>query len=499
MRDDRNMNDQRYDKKITALQKSDKKKDHQNRIKYFNLQVILFVGVLYIFFFIGLLFFFRPSESLLEKRKLTSFPSLKTANFMNGEFTNQISTWYADTFPFREGLIKLNYKVQTLKGIGGMEFISSQVNSQDEIPEEVSKEELEKKLAALNENTEKSKKANSSNHQSNAEKEPQETADLAAQQERLKREQAALEAQNFVGGLFIVDDAAYGFYGFNEENSNGYINMLNNIQHSEPDLNFYNIIAPTSCGIKLSKETQKAVGSSDQKAGFDYINNGIKAINPKVKTVDAYTNIYKHRDEYTHFRTDHHWTQLGAYYAYQAFAETKGVEPVKLEDLHRDQFDGFLGSFYAQSNQNAKLANHPDYVEAYRLKSTNDMTFYDVDSNEYEWRIISDMTQTDDPNKYMTFIAGDQPLVILDNPDINNGDNAILIKDSFGNAFAPLLMANYDKVLVVDYRHFFKLDQYNDNIHQLISDYKVKDVVILMNADSSDNPAVFELIEGMFE
>ena len=33
--------------------------------------------------------------------------------------------------------------------------------------------------------------------------------------------------------------------------------------------------------------------------------------------------LMQHRDEYIYFGTDHHWTADGAYYAYEAYCESK--------------------------------------------------------------------------------------------------------------------------------------------------------------------------------
>ena len=51
--------------------------------------------------------------------------------------------------------------------------------------------------------------------------------------------------------------------------------------------------------------------------------------------MDAYTNLLLHNDEYLYFATDHHWTGLGAYYAYQPFCEQAGFEPVPLESMEK--------------------------------------------------------------------------------------------------------------------------------------------------------------------
>ena len=70
------------------------------RKKFMKITIMLFIFLLLLIGFIGLLFPLRPKVSEVEKRELTKFPKPTAATFMNGEFFSDISTWYADTFPF---------------------------------------------------------------------------------------------------------------------------------------------------------------------------------------------------------------------------------------------------------------------------------------------------------------------------------------------------------------------------------------------------------------
>jgi len=64
----------------------------------------------------------------------------------------------------------------------------------------------------------------------------------------------------------------------------------------------------------------------------------------------------------------------------------------------------------------------------------------------------------------------------MDNLDIENGDNVLLLKDSYGNAFAPFLMASYDKVFIIDYRH------YENSLFDFIVDNDIETVIFLNNS-----------------
>ena len=45
------------------------------------------------------------------------------------------------------------------------------------------------------------------------------------------------------------------------------------------------------------------------------------------RSVDVRQTLAEHKDEYIYYRTDHHWTSLGAYYAYQQLCGALGLTP----------------------------------------------------------------------------------------------------------------------------------------------------------------------------
>ena len=95
--------------------------------------VIAAAAVAAVFFLWGLLFFLRPAVSETEKRELTPFPTLTWDGFLNGEWTEGISRWYADTFPGRDGLTGAWNGVQSLFGIRNEQFRGGEG---DDIPDE---------------------------------------------------------------------------------------------------------------------------------------------------------------------------------------------------------------------------------------------------------------------------------------------------------------------------------------------------------------------------
>ena len=186
-----------------------------------------------------------------------------------------------------------------------------------------------------------------------------------------------------------------------------------------------------------------------KKDAFAYI---YSRLDPAVRRVDVMEELIRHNAEYLYYRTDHHWTALGAYYAYRVFAEQKGIQPHELSEFEKREYPGFLGTFYAYSNQSAALGDHPDTVEAYIPMGTNDAEIQQAEGGTLQWFVVSDVSDYGEGAKYSCFIGGDNPFTRITNPQIQDGSSCVVVKESYGNAFVPWLVDHYQNVYVVDYR-----------------------------------------------
>lgn len=202
----------------------------------------------------------------------------------------------------------------------------------------------------------------------------------------------------------------------------------------------------------------------------------VKKLSNNVKTVNMYDNLMKHRNEYIYFRTDHHWTALGAYYGYEEFCRAKGVLPITLDRHETVEFDGFLGSFYNDTNKSKVLEKNPDTIKAYYPISPDTSLVYTTTSGKSNsWDVIYDVSNYPAYAKYSTFIAGDNPYTVIKNDNLKDGSSCVVVKESFGNAFVPFLVDHYEKIYVVDYRYW------QGNVVKLAKEKKVDDVIFLNN------------------
>ncbi len=372
----------------------------------------------------GLLFFIRPSQSMLEKRTLTTFPSFTLSTFLDGSYFSDISLWYADTFPGRDRLMSVNNSIASMNGIHPKTQVLSTAKA-DEIGQKQEKEEETKK-------------------------EPAKIPDTFALQEEIQGQITA--------GLLVQNGAAYGGYYFNQAACDQYVNAVNRAA-SELDgtTNVYSILVPNNSAVMLDKETQEKLGGSDQKQAIEYYYSLYK----KAKGINMIDDLIKNNDKPLYFKTDHHWSADGAYYAYKNFAKEKGFKARSLSDYESKVFSPFYGSYL---NEIAQGQLEADSLTVYVPKSTNDMMVYDAEGgiptkeqlNEpgTPANIITlDDSLYDENNHYLRFINGDTGFKVIDNPKINDGSSVLVIKESYGNSFVPFLVDHYDKVYIADFRY----------------------------------------------
>lgn len=277
------------------------------------------------------------------------------------------------------------------------------------------------------------------------------------------------------GGVYIVGDTGFEMYNYVDSLAKNYGEIVTSVADQLSGVStVYALAVPLSSGITLPDALYSDIPGSDQAQAEKDI---LAAMGKNVKTVPLHDVMMSHRGEYIYFRTDHHWTALGAYYAYVQFCTAKGITPHNLSDYEVSQFPGFLGSFYNDGGKPDAMKNDPDTVNAYHpVSATASMKYGDNENSTLTGgQVIFDESTASASLKYGTFIMGDNPFTVIENPEVSNGESCIVVKESFGNAFVPFLVDHYQTVYVVDYRY------YSGSITQLARDKGVKDVLFVNN------------------
>ena len=180
----------------------------------------------------------------------------------------------------------------------------------------------------------------------------------------------------------------------------------------------------------------------------------------------------KHAGEKMYFSTDHHWKPIGAYYAYVAFCKAAGFEPVPLNKMDKRTKYNFLGSLY-QHTLDPSVKNNPDTMEYYIPKVTTTAVRYTAYGYDKQSKSQVFAHGSSGGNTYSTFISGDAPMMRI-NTNVKNGKKAIVIKNSYGNAFVVYLISHYEEIWVVDFRYS------KQNIIETIRKNKINDMIFAM-------------------
>ena len=279
-------------------------------------------------------------------------------------------------------------------------------------------------------------------------------------------------------GTVVVGDTGFEMYNYVERSAGQYAKTINKFTKKvDSSVDIYELIIPTSVGITFPDNKIEKNGSSPQRESIRKIQ---KKLSGREIFVSLYDVMMRHRNEYIYFRTDHHWTQLGAYYAYTAFCQKKGLEANPISAYQKKTAKDFLGTIYVDSGKNPNLKK--DDVEMYYPVSKNlKMQYKNAANKTVEGSVISDPSGYGVSGKYLAFIDGDNPYSVITNKDKHDGTSCIVVKESFGNAFVPFLTDHYEKIYVIDYRYW------TGKLADFVKEKRAKEVIIVNNISMTRN------------
>lgn len=165
--------------------------------------------------------------------------------------------------------------------------------------------------------------------------------------------------------------------------------------------------------------------------------------------LDAGDFLENHRKEYIYYRTDHHWTTLGAYYAWRGWAEKMGHPVRDIEDYQRENI---FNDFYGTTYNKAQVYVAPDSVELFH-SAAEDGVHVEMDDGEEESDSLYFPQEAEKGfNRYNVFFSKNTFKVVV-TTKAHTGRTLLLFKDSFANCFVPFLLEEYDQIIMIDYRY----------------------------------------------
>lgn len=276
-----------------------------------------------------------------------------------------------------------------------------------------------------------------------------------------------------INEVFTVDGQMIQvFKDYDAQNVADNMAAMNVFAANNPDLPCSVMIAPTAQEMNFSKMPSYG-GYLSQKA---FIEECYKQADG-LTTIDCLSYLSGHEDEYVFYRTDHHWTSLGAYYAYCAAAKALGYTAYSLNDFNIESASSeFKGTLYSKTLDNGVT---PDTIDYYHLKSgepTIKMTVYDgTNETVYDSLYVREYLEVKD--KYSSFTGSNTPLITIET-DVDNGKSLLLIKDSYAHSLVPFLSKHYSKITMVDMRYI------NVNLNMFIDVSEYSQAMFMFNAIS---------------
>ena len=155
-----------------------------------------------------------------------------------------------------------------------------------------------------------------------------------------------------------------------------------------------------------------------------------------------------------YFKTDHHWTQRGAYWVYKDFMALKGINVPDINEFENNPGYGFIGSlagFARGTAAESMLRANSETVERFIPKYATVGTVYEDMNMTKTLRTVKAVNTA--TASYMAFIGGDGPVTVF-YTDAPSNEVAVIVKESYGNAFATWALNNYKMVYVIDPRKF---------------------------------------------
>lgn len=307
---------------------------------------------------------------------------------------------------------------------------------------------------------------------------------------RLKANIELLSGKRDSNGIFkgknnyLLEDIAKP----DEEFLNKNLESIKSFQNKHSDIPMYMMLVPNAANIMSDKLPAFAV-TADQNS---YIESVKTSLGDCINWIDVTSVLQSHSDEDIYYHTDHHWTTLGAYYAFQELSKKMELDLSSYPSLKpfavTDSFNGTL------SSNSGYETGYKEPIYIYAPEKTEDISSVIVNyvDEKEKTTTLYDQSKLDSKDKYAVFLGGNHSKIDIKTTS-GSTNKLLVIKDSYANCFIPFLVPYYREIIVIDPRYFY------DDIETIITQNSISDVLFLYNCNTflKDNSlnGVLETIE----
>lgn len=287
------------------------------------------------------------------------------------------------------------------------------------------------------------------------------------------------------GGLYVWNKEAFELFFGTETMGERYAELMNKAQANFGDsVKTYSIIIPNHTEFGLPDRLKTGESGASTQPQDVYVKAAYDAMSDKVIPVNAYNKLSEHCNDYIYFASDHHWTGLGAYYAYTAFAEQAKLPVLQLSQCTEGKIEGFSGTLASMSSTELKK----DTVSYWKFPYEVPVSI--TNSNGEELSVDSPYYEGADG--YGVFIYGDNPVEVLKSQSPSaSKEKVAIVHESYGNAFVPYLTYDFSEVYSIDFR------SWSGSLKTFCQQNGITNVIFLNGVMSSATQVQLDSIENI--
>lgn len=249
------------------------------------------------------------------------------------------------------------------------------------------------------------------------------------------------------------------------------IKAIKSFSESQKKIPVRMMLVPDAANV-LNHSLPALAKPEDQTQMFSMVR---KDLGDSVEWIDVSTELNKHKTEKIYYKTDHHWTTLGAFYAFQATAPSLGIEgDLSGKYVSHAVSNSFNGMLASKSGVNLGEKEQIDiYVPT---EEDTDLIIDYVDEGKRSTSLY-DSSKLKEKDQYTVFLGGNSSLLDIRTVSTST-KRLLLVKDSFANSFIPFLTPYYKEIVVVDPRY------YSGTINDLMDSYRISEVLFLYSGNT---------------
>lgn len=249
------------------------------------------------------------------------------------------------------------------------------------------------------------------------------------------------------------------------------IKAIKSFSESQSKIPVRMMLVPDAANV-LNHSLPALAKPEDQTQMFSMVR---KDLGDSVEWIDVSTELNKHKTEKIYYKTDHHWTTLGAFYAFQAAAPSLGIDgDLSGKYVSYTVSDSFNGMLASKSGVNLGEKEQIDiYVPT---EEDTDLIVDYVDEGKRSTSLY-DSSKLKEKDQYTVFLGGNSSLLDIRTVSTST-KRLLLVKDPFANSFIPFLTPYYREIVVVDPRY------YSGTINDLMDSYRISEVLFLYSGNT---------------